>query len=123
MREQRFEAAKSAASNRAVTSLAALDQAVAASPDAATRRADGRTFTLRDGAWTDIRYRSNMKAVSVKPYSKAYFDLLAQLPELRAVFALGDSVVVVGRSEAIRLDANGAAELSAAELSRLTKAW
>jgi Ca-activated chloride channel family protein len=128
-RQVQFEAAITAADNRAATSLAKLDSASSARREVgaardATRQVDGRTFTMRDSAWTDIRYRSDtMKVVSVKPYSKAYFDLLSQLPELRAVFALGDRVIVVGKAEAIRVDAAGAAELSQTELARLVRAW
>ena len=79
-----------------------------------TRRVDARTFTLRDGVWTDVRFRTGMETIIIKPYSKAYFDLLTQLPELRSTFALGDRVIVVGKSVAISLDdAKGASEITA----------
>ncbi len=90
-----------------------------------TRRVNGRTFVLRDSVWTDVRYQpqSTMSVTSIKPYSKAYFDVVDQLPELRAVFALGARVAVVGRSGAIVLNDTGASELTSAALTTLVRGW
>jgi Ca-activated chloride channel family protein len=128
--EQRFEMAKAASAQRAVASVAVVDS-MAAAPgvdmrrDAATlRRIDARTFTLRDGVWTDARFRTGMETIIIKPYSKAYFDLVSQFPELRSVFALGNRVIVVGKSVAISLDeSKGASELTAALQSSIARGW
>jgi len=125
-RDRQFEGAKVASEQRAAKSLAAVDLAASAPPisnAAALRKEQGRTFVLRDGIWTDVRYQSSMKTVSVKPYSKAYFDLLSQLPELRGVFAIGDKLIAVGKSTAISVSDAGVNELSAAELSRVARDW
>ena len=124
-RDTRFEAAKSAAAQRAVTNASVLDSMSTVASDASggTRRVDGRTFVLRDGAWTDIRFKPDMRKTSIKPFSKAYFDVLEQLPELRAVFALGDRVIVVGKSSAIELSNSGVSELTPSGLNALAKAW
>jgi hypothetical protein len=111
--------------------MAADSIAAAAAPPAnsqsstrgSTQRVDGRTFVLRDSVWTDTRYRPTMPTTTIKPFSQAYFDLLDRLPELRAVFALGARVLVVGKDRAISLAANGAAQLSSAELKTLVGAW
>jgi hypothetical protein len=87
------------------------------------RRVDTRTFTLRAGVWTDERYRPAMNTSRIKPFSKAYFDLLSALPELRAVFALGNRVAVAGRDRAIILADDGVDTLSSTALAALTKAW
>jgi Ca-activated chloride channel family protein len=130
--DQRFESAKAASAQRLVTSVMAADSiAAAAAPPAnsqsstrgSTQRVDGRTFVLRDSVWTDTRYRPTMPTTTIKPFSQAYFDLLDRLPELRAVFALGARVLVVGKDRAISLAANGAAQLSSAELKTLVGAW
>ncbi|HMA24079.1 MAG TPA: hypothetical protein VKP00_08790, partial [Gemmatimonadaceae bacterium] len=130
--DQRFESAKAASAQRSVTSVMAIDSlARAASPPAtsptservSTRRVDGHTFVLRDSVWTDSRYRPTMPTTTIKPFSQAYFDLLDRLPELRAVFALGSRVVVVGKDRAISLNENGAAQLSPAELKAIVGAW
>ena len=80
-------------------------------------------FLLRDSVWTDQRYRSEMPTVTIKPFSKAYFDLLNAIPELRAVFALGSRVIVAGRDRAIALSDRGQETLTAAQLAALAKAW
>jgi len=131
--EQRFEMAKAASAQRAVASVAVVDSMKAAATppsadmrrDAATlRRIDARTFTLRDGVWTDARFRTGMETIIIKPYSKAYFDLVSQFPELRSVFALGNRVIVVGKSIAISLDeSKGASELTAALQSSIARGW
>ncbi|HVE35017.1 MAG TPA: VIT domain-containing protein [Gemmatimonadaceae bacterium] len=131
--EQRFEMAKAASAQRAVASVAVVDSMKAAATppsadmrrDAATmRRIDARTFTLRDGVWTDARFRTGMETIIIKPYSKAYFDLVSQFPELRSVYALGNRVIVVGKSIAISLDeSKGASELTAALQSSIARGW
>ena len=127
--DQRFESAKAASAQRSMTNLVAVDslaRAVAAPANTeriSTRRIEGRTFELRDSVWTDMRYRPTMPTTMIKPFSQAYFDLVARLPELRAASALGTRVVVVGRDRAISLSEKGAAQLSAAELTTIAGSW
>jgi Ca-activated chloride channel family protein len=128
--DQRFELAKTSAAQRAAANIAVVDSIKAAAPassgdvGAGMRRIDARTFTLRDGVWTDIRFRAGVETIIIKPYSKAYFDLLSQLPELRSVFALGDRVIAVGKSIAISLDeSKGASELTAGMRATIARAW
>jgi hypothetical protein len=129
-RSQRFESAKAASAQRAVSTVAALDSMSAAAPrreaaerTASTRVVNGHTFVLRDGVWTDARHTASMPTTKIKPFSKAYFDILAQLPELRGALALGDRVIVVGRDRAISFADDGVSELSAATIATLVKAW
>lgn len=130
LQTRQFELAKAASAQRSVSNVAAVDSmmrmasAAVRDRDASTNRTvDGRTFALRDGVWTDLRYRAGMQVTSIKPYSKAYFDVARQLPELKAVFALGDRLIAVGKSSAIRLDDSGISELSAASLAVLARTW
>lgn len=124
-----FESAKAASAQRSVNSVAVMDSMRAAMTDsrvdgaASVRRVDTRTFTLRDGVWTDERYRAAMSATRVKPFSRAYFDLIAALPELRPVFVLGNRVAVAGRDRAIILTDDGVDTLASAALAALTKGW
>jgi Ca-activated chloride channel family protein len=129
----RFESAKAASAQRAANTVAALDSMSAAAPRrdvivageraASTRVVNGHTFVLRDSVWTDARYTTSMPTTKIKPFSKAYFDIVAQLPELRAALALGDRVIVVGRDRAISSGDDGVSELSASALATLVKAW
>lgn len=126
-RDARFESAKVASAQRAMSTISMADSLAAATAgrDAArsVRRVDARTFLLRDSIWTDQRYRSEMPSITVKPFSKAYFDLLNAIPELRPVFALGSRVIVVGRDRAIALSDRGQETMTAAQLAALAKAW
>src|SRR5439155_8454967 len=54
-KDGQFNAAKSAAEQRAVTSIAMLDWAVAA-PNGTMPRVDGRSLRLPDGAWSYGRW-------------------------------------------------------------------
>jgi len=124
--DKNFAAAKAASEQRAATSVAALDalqKPEMTRDDAArTRRVDSRTFELRSEVWTDARYRDGTRTLHVLPYSRTYFELLDKLPDLRAVFALGDKVVVMGRVAAIQLDAK-AGEPSAADVAWAVANW
>lgn len=124
-RAQQFEAAKTASAQRSVSSIAAMDSVSVAVADrgASARRVDGRTFTLRNGVWSDDRYTSSMTTTRVKPFSKAYFDLSSALPDLRSVFALGNRVEVAGRDRAIVLADDGVDTLTPAALAVLVKGW
>ena len=113
-RTRAFESAKDAAAQRSAVSIDMADSASAASIPvsrrADMRRVDGRTFALRDGVWTDLGYRvgnKDVKTIRIKAFSKAYFDLIGALPELRGVFALGDRVAVQGRKVAIVVGDSG----------------
>jgi hypothetical protein len=131
--ERRFESAKAASAQRVATSTVALDSMAASAAPASpatsapgrvsTQRVNGRTFVLRDGVWTDVRYRPNMPITVIKPFSQAYFDLLERLPELRAVFTIGERVLVVGKDRAVSLSDSGVAQLTAAELKAIVTAW
>jgi Ca-activated chloride channel family protein len=126
-----FEAAKVASAQRSMSNVAAIDSLSLANgrpmrdKDEArgTRRVDGRTFMLHDAAWTDVRYHAGMQVTTIKPYSKAYFDLLQQVPELKPVFALGDRVVVVGKTRAIRVDDSGVAQMTPSAMLALVSGW
>ena len=123
MRDQQFEAAKAAAEQRAATSLASEANA---SVPAGVQRVGARTFVRRDGGWVDTRYTgeaSGIRLVRIKAFSKAYFDLMEQLPELRAVFAMDDQIIVSGKSIAIAVGADGASELDPGEMRRVVQAW
>lgn len=130
-----FEAAKRATAQRESRSLAAADSAsgvaapvVPAAPtsgasDGAIRRAGDRLFVLREGVWTDQRYRDGMRVLRIAPYSAGYFRVLDLVPELRAALALGERVRVAGRAVAIEVGPSGATELSAADERAIRAGW
>jgi Ca-activated chloride channel family protein len=119
-----FEAARAAADQRAMKSTVALDAVVATAATSSERRAGGHTFRLDQDVWTDIRPAGTMREVTIKAYSKAYFDLLQQIPELSKLVGVGEQVTIVGRAVVISIrGAKGTESLSAAELTRLGADW
>lgn len=136
---QAFEAARAAAEQRAAKSLAdaATGSASGASSGAAggrggrsrdeaqsqTRQVGDRTFMKKDGQWLDARFTEQTRSIKVKPFSPAYFSLVEKLPELKAMFALGERVTVAGRSVTLVLDAQGADQLTAAEVAAVVRDW
>jgi Ca-activated chloride channel homolog len=121
-----FEQARKAAEQRGATSLGApsvqLNEVVVTAAGAVqARNVGGRAFLLQDGRWTDTRYATSARVTKVKAYSKAYFALMDEAPELREMFALGERVLVAGKSAALEIDAAGEEELNGPEMQRLLR--
>jgi hypothetical protein len=121
IREQRFEAAKAASAQRAVSSLAAAEGDAATTSSA--RRAGGRMFTLVDGVWTDGSQANSRRVVRIKPMSEAWFALAREVPDLKEIFALGDSVRVAGRLVVIEVTASGVEKLDDTEIAQVARMW
>jgi Ca-activated chloride channel family protein len=129
MRDQAFEQAKAASAQRAATSLAYFDSTRTVAGGAlarATKRAGSHTFILKDGTWTDLRPAptgASAKTVRIKAFSKAYFDLIDAVPELRAIFAVGDRVTAQGRAVTVIVSESGSEQLSATDVGAFVKGW
>ncbi|HEY4953315.1 MAG TPA: hypothetical protein VII02_00370, partial [Gemmatimonadaceae bacterium] len=119
-----FEAARTAAAQRSATTLSAADAASAViDAGGEVRRAGNKVFAMRDGVWTDTALRDSTVGVKVRAYSAAYFRILDLLPELRESFALGERVIVAGRTIAIEISPAGAESLSDSDLRSLQAKW
>ncbi len=91
-------------------------------PDAVTteRTVAGRRFRKVAEAWIDETFKSSMPTLRLRVLGKAYFQLLAEHPELSAIFALGSRVTWVSPSgTALIVDKQGQDKPSDAVLSRL----
>jgi hypothetical protein len=127
-RESRFEMAKTAAAQRAATTLSSVDSASTDLADATVRRIGTRTFSLVGDVWTDVRYVNTVRTVRVKAYSAAYFALLERVEDLRAPFTLMGTggtpgVVVAGRAVAVMVAPDGADTLTARDIAAIESAW
>ncbi|MGQ0648016.1 MAG: VIT domain-containing protein [Gemmatimonadaceae bacterium] len=118
--EVRFEEARAAAKQREMKSAAELDELSAI---ASSRRVGDRLFTLANGVWTDARYSTRIRTVTVKPFSPLYFELMRRIEQLAPVFALGDRVIVAGKTMAIELSPGGAERMASTELASLVRNW
>jgi len=58
----------------------------------------------------------------VKAYSRSYFALLEQIPELREAFTVGDHMLVAGKSVAVEV-VDDAPELGESEIRTLVTGW
>ncbi|HSE28675.1 MAG TPA: VIT domain-containing protein [Gemmatimonadales bacterium] len=85
------------------------------------RSAGGRTFRLRDGAWTDAAHAPSRELVRVKAWSPAYFELARALPEIVPALQAGDEVIVAGRKVSVRVGAEGLERWEAGALARLVR--
>lgn len=125
--EAAVQSAQLAASRRGAATASALARAEAAAlervRDAAraanVRVVNGRQFGMDGGAWVDRMHKPGVRVVQVEPFSRAYFDLLAKLPELQAYAAELDAVTVAGGRVSIRIAAGGRSSLSAADLNAI----
>lgn len=122
-----FEAAKAAADQRAVRTMAQVDAAQSAS-GTQQQFASGRMFTQRDGEWQDAPTDGPVPAalprtVRIRAFSDAYFAILAKLPVLQEAFALGERVSVRGRGVVIVLDRAGASTLDARMIDLIVRDW
>ena len=126
-RDRAFESAKAASAQRMATSVAALDSMSVgnAAGSGAVKRAGSHTFIWRDGMWTDVKPADAAKArtVRIKAFSKAYFDLIDAVPDLRGIFAIGDRVTVRGRAVTVVVSESGAEELSMGEVRAVANGW
>jgi Ca-activated chloride channel family protein len=119
----RFEAAKAASEQRAATNLDDFDKGSRQDAKDARRTAGSRTFVLRDGMWTDTRPGENLRVVKVKAYSPAYFAIVQRMPELGALFSVGERARLHGRHVAIEVSDDGVAQLDQAALDAIAKDW
>ena len=84
----------------------------------ATRALAGRHFQQNRSVWTDMQHKSQ-RVVRVEPFSKAYFEILAKLPELESYWKELDSVLVAGKRVSVQVEKGGSSQLSSAELTQL----
>jgi len=119
-----FEAARASSAQRAAMSVSAVDEAIGLSKDdKSVRREGNRLFVLRDGVWTDTGLKDSKSRLKIRAYSPAYFKILDVLPELREPFALGDRVIVAGRSIVIEIVSTGVESLTDREITDLQSKW
>jgi Ca-activated chloride channel family protein len=86
--------------------------------DESSRFVNGRLFRLGEGVWREVGMRETEEVLRVEPYSRAYFDLLESIPELRRYAREFPQVEIQGESMRISLQEGGLTSLSRQELER-----
>ncbi len=127
---QAFERASTSSKLSEANSLAAADGAAderltslepAANSAGRTRRVSGRLFILQGAVWTDVGHADRISVTEIAAYSQAYFDLVRQLPEVAPYLSVGDTVVIAGRRESIRIAPSGIEDWRPGQLAALVR--
>jgi Ca-activated chloride channel homolog len=92
---------------------AAADEVVGGS---GFRRVAGRSFRQAEGVWRDLGIRPEARVVRVAPFSRAWFQLVEALPELREAAGAFEAVALGGRNVTLEFVPGGEENLSAAQL-------
>ena len=75
---------------------------------AETRRARTAVHPAGRGrVWTDVTQADRITVTDVAAYSKAYFELVRQLPEVAPYLSVGDEVLIAGRRASVRVGGSG----------------
>lgn len=86
-----------------------------------TRRVGGRLFIQRGEVWTDVAHAGRITVTAVAAYSRAYFELVRQLPEVAPYLSVGDEILIAGRRASIRIGSTGIEVWSPGQLSDLVR--
>ncbi len=79
----------------------------------------GRLFQLRDGVWEEMGLREDVEVVRVEPFSRAYFDLLDRIPELKEFARELPQLEIQGHELRISITEGGQVSLSPGDLREI----
>jgi Ca-activated chloride channel family protein len=85
------------------------------------RMVGGRLFQEKDGVWTEPASSDPLPLVTVKLFSRAWFDLLAALPEMAPVARELGRLEMAGAELRLRVDTEGLDQFPADRLARLVR--
>jgi hypothetical protein len=124
-----FERARTSAKLADSKTLAAADAAASDRLEslsrkdgtAETRRAGGRLFILRGRVWTDVAQADRITVTDIAAYSKAYFELVRQLPEVAPYLSVGEELLIAGRKASLRIGPSGVETWQPGQLAALVR--
>jgi Ca-activated chloride channel family protein len=83
------------------------------------RHIAGRTFEKRGIEWVETSFADKDTTIDIKYGSKAYWDLVDEMPDLAGVFALGEKLVLKVGKVYVRIGDSGRETIARAEI----KTW
>jgi len=86
--------------------------------DESSRWVAGRLFRLQDGVWKQAGIREGDEVLRIEPFSRAYFDLLERIPELRPYARMFRELEIQGVTLRVRIQEGGVASLSSDALEK-----
>jgi Ca-activated chloride channel family protein len=124
-----FEGARASAKLADSKTLAAADSAASdrlqslsrGGAPSETRRAGGRLFIRRGRVWTDVAQADRIAVTDVTAYSKAYFELVRQLPEVTPYLSVGEELLIAGRRASVRIGSSGVETWQPGQLAALVR--
>ena len=82
------------------------------------RRAGGKVFAKDKGVWTDLSHRDTLKVTTIAPFSRAWFDLAAARPALKAALSAGTPLLLAGTRASLKVAEGGTTEWAPGALTR-----
>ena len=79
----------------------------------------GRLFELRDGVWVEASPSEEIPLITVKLFSRAWFDLVAALPEVTPAASELGRVELAGTRVRLRFDQDGLEQIPPDRLTQL----
>lgn len=126
-----FDAAKSSANMAGSATVAEAELAVMqrssqlsdrrlgnGGPATELKRGGGRMFTLRGGVWTDVNHADSLRVITIAPFSRAYFEVVAARPALREALAIGTPVLVAGKRVSLKVADGGTTSWATGAMAR-----
>ena len=93
--------------------------AFAVMKDESSKWVGGRLFRLQDGVWKQGVAPDGGRSLDVEPFSRAYFDLLERIPELRPYAQAFEQVEIQGAAVRIGFRKGGVTTLTPEELEKV----
>lgn len=124
-----MDRARSAKALRDVASMSELRiaeeeaQAPLGPDEASSRMVAGRLFRLQDGVWKQAGGRESDDVLEVAPFSRAYFDLLERIPELKPFAQEFAQLEIQGMRLRIRIREGGVGSMSPEALAEARAAF
>jgi Ca-activated chloride channel family protein len=130
--EREFDAAKASADLSRSGTLQAANEAAALRLDEIVvtgtgdgrgakreiRRVGGKVFAKDKGVWTDLSHRDTLKVTTIAPFSRAWFELAAARPGLRAALSTDSSLLLAGARVSLKVAEGGSTEWAPGALAR-----
>jgi Ca-activated chloride channel family protein len=79
----------------------------------------GRAFRLESGVWIDRAHVGTARVIHIEPFSRAYFDMLSALPELKPIVTAFEAVTIAGGRVSVRIGPGGRSNLTTSERDTL----
>jgi Ca-activated chloride channel family protein len=82
------------------------------------KRVGGKVFAKDKGVWTDLAHKDTLKVTTIAPFSRAWFDLAAARPTLKAALSAGTPLLLAGTRASLKIAEDGMTEWAPGAMAR-----